>query len=380
MLVYNKGSRPLTASSRLKKLLPPTVISMLLTVLFIAACFLVRSAYTQVFEHGGDAIKKWQVSEKIAGTGDLTLLVRKPGNQNQIHHSARWGVNLPAALFIKIFGSGIQNYFMIPLLLFSMLFVLMANMVKDTLRRPLFFAFLLFLFIEPMFFRASNQLQPFVFGVFYLNLAVWAIIIHIRKGHAYALLLSAFFAFCAYGCKETYIYFYPGILLFLLFKIGFRPACLYAAVLFILFCLETIVFDYLADFEMVLGRIELLYFNHMIRTERLDKYTLGVVFSRAWKIAPLYNQVIAGITAMYFAVVVVQKKYQKLGDVTAIFLSISISYMLMITFVLKSYDPVIYLQPPKVRYLTPLMPFLVYCSMCAIQKMILLPRKPKTFQ
>ena len=138
-----------------------------------------------------------------------------------------------------------------------MLFSILLLYGRNDLEPGLVLPFAVLLFYEPMFFRASSQIQPFVFGVLYLSLALWAISRYISSKWFGYLVLSSFFAFCAYGTKETYLFFFPGLFLLLLIRTDLKVCIQYGFLLLLFLAVETLVFNYLSG-QLVLGRIEYL--------------------------------------------------------------------------------------------------------------------------
>ena len=99
----------------IKKLTTGQLAGFILVVFTLV--FFARSIYSVAPELGGDALRKWQTSITIAETNDLTQLVQDR------HHSARWGINFPLVALIKAGGSSASNYMLIPMLLYSGIFI-----------------------------------------------------------------------------------------------------------------------------------------------------------------------------------------------------------------------------------------------------------------
>jgi hypothetical protein len=346
--------------------------------------FLARSVYTTLPEMH-DSKKKWRTASLILETNDPTLVLSSD------HHSSRWGVIIPTIIALKINGKNLATYYSLTLLFYAVLFAIFILYARKDLELGLLLPFAVLLFYEPMFFRASSQIQPFVFGVLYLTLALWAISRYISSKWFGYLIISSFFAFCAYGTKETYLFFFPGLFLLLLVRINLKACFQYGFLLFMFLILETVVFNYLSG-QLILGRIEfltsgkhlskmteetqLLYqefdlkqWNMLPVSEKVSELLL-----RRWKLLPGSSLVLVIVSWGFTIYLVVKGKLDEISNFSLGIILMLVSYSLFISIIPSSIDPLTPLQPLKEKYLTPLMPFAVFVFALSISYGISLTR------
>ena len=331
-----------------------------LTGVFLAIFVLVffaRSIYTVAPELGGDALRKWQISIAIAETNDLSLLVQDR------HHSARWGINFPLVGIVKAGGDSATNYMLIPMLMYSGIFAMLVLFARHSFTGSALLLLCVLLFYEPMFFRASNNPQPFVFGVFYICISLWALVRFIDNRIFGYLLLSAIFAFLAYGAKETYVFFYPALFLLLLVRTNFKICVIYGAALLFLLFLETLLFNALSP-DFTLGRIEYLaegrHLQSMYKKELFGSYSIRDFLTRRWASLPLYNQIVTTLFTLFFCYLLATRRLFKLDDYVVGVLLLAVSYYAMLTFIPLKLDPLLSVQPLSDKYLTTAMPFVIF--------------------
>ena len=331
-------------------------------VLFFAVMivvFFARSIYTTQPEMH-DARKKWVVANSIAETNDLTELLSID------HHSSRWALILPTALAIKISGKNLITYFGLVLLLYSLVFTMLLSFAQKDINPKLLGVFAVLLFYEPMFFRASTQLQPFVFGLFYLLTALWAMVRYIERRQLLYILLSAVMAFLAYGTKESYLFFVAGLVWLLFWKTNIRATIIYCITLLILFGLETWIFNALSG-NLRFGRIEFLMGGkHQSKMPGRETYGLLGYFTHRWELLTAYNKLVTSFAAGFLIFLVWSKRLESLHPLTLGIILMGISYAVLLTLLPMSLNPLIPLQPQKVKYLTPLMPFIMFIVVLAI--------------
>ena len=219
-------------------------------VLLVFAVFLIRSLFTNMPEIA-DAVKKWDIAVGIASTHDLGLLLARD------HHSARWGIVLPVALLVKVLGANLTAYYSICLAQYAIIFGILYTFARRDIAPGLLLPLAVLLFFEPMFFRATTQIQPFIFGVFYIVVALFLLQKHLETRGMLPLLFAALFCFFAYGAKETYLFFVVGVGILVLWRGSLLSTAIFCATLLGLLLIETIVFNTLSG-DLTFGRIEFL--------------------------------------------------------------------------------------------------------------------------
>ncbi len=355
-------------------------------ILIAISVLFVRSFYT-VEPEMHDARKKWIVASELAETNDPALIV------SWDHHSSRWGVVIPAYLAVKVGGQNLITYLGLVLSLFAVTFSTLIICGKRDAGPGLLYAFGVLLFFEPMFFRASTQLQPFMFGVFYLTVSLWLLCRYLSTANVVLLALSALFAFFAYGAKELYLFFIPGLLLLLFLRSGFKACFYYCVWLFAFLFVEILIFNSLVD-GLTYGRIEFLrsgkhvskmtggtnvasssrflieYYNSLPYPQKGFEFLFG-----RWHRLPLFNQILVFLSTIYVVLLVLKGKITRMGDFSLGIIFLTYSYSILLSVTPLSISPLIPLQPLWEKYLTPVMPFFMYIGflMCwqivTVQKM-----------
>ncbi len=349
--------------------------------------FFARSIYsTQPEMH--DARKKWVVANSIAETNDLSHLLTMD------HHSSRWGIIFPTALAIKVGGKNLITYISLTMALFSLSFALLIKFAQKDIEPGLLLFFGILLFYEPMFFRASTQLQPFVFGVFYMLVSIWALSRFIDSRYFRFLLLSAIFTFFAYGTKESYLFFLPGLFILILIRADFKTCCQYALLLSGFLLIETLAFNALSD-QLTFGRIDYLragkhlakmtadtpvtltefVYQQNYKTLPLIEQFSELVFRR-WRLLPLVNQFIVFTSACFLVYLSFSKNYLKLSNPSLGVILITVSYSFLLSIIPAKIDPLLPLQPLLAKYLIPVMPFYIYIFTLSLNNVIAIARPP----
>ena len=350
----------------------------------ISVLFL-RSFYT-VDPEMHDARKKWIVASELAETNNPQLIV------SWDHHSSRWGVVIPAYLAIKAGGQNLITYLGLVLSLFAITFSLLVISAKKDIDSGLLFALSVLLFFEPMFFRASSQLQPFMFGVFYLTVSLWLLCKYLSTTNFVFLSLSAMFAFFAYGAKELYLFFVPGLLLLLFLRSGFKASVYYCVWLFVFLCIETIIFNSLVA-DLAYGRIEFLrsgkhvskmtggtnvasssrflieYYNSLPYPQKAFEFLFG-----RWYRLPFINQLLVLVSTVYVAFLVIKGKITNMGNFSLGIIFLTYSYSILLSITPLSVSPLIPLQPLWEKYLTPVMPYFMYIAVLMCWQVISVQR------
>ncbi len=335
--------------------------SVTLFFVIVIAIFFARSVYTSHPELGGDAKRKWITSVLLSENNDPGVLL------DDWHHSARWGVVGPVALVNELKGASLFNYYFTPLIFYAFLFAMIMVFAYQSIPISLIGIFAVLLFYEPMFFRASSQLQPYVFGLTYVVSALWLTNKYLSSDKIGFLVLAAVFAFLAYGAKETYIFFYPGVFLFLWIRKGFVVTMTFGFMLLFLLAGETLFFNAISG-ELNFGRIQYLSEGKHV-DEMQEKYTnisYYKLIATRWQKIPDFNQSISVVSGIYALFLIATGRFFKLNNYVLAIYFVTISYSLSLTFVPLSIDPLMPVQPLFGRYLTPIMPLMVFCFIFSV--------------
>jgi hypothetical protein len=168
-----------------------------------------RALWLEQVEIGGDALKVWEFARQIASGGGL------PHEFN--HHTARFGLVVPATLAQLVWGSSAPVYFAAPLAasvaLHGAVYAVtrkISGIVGGTLAVVLLLLF-------PDMVRMSSQILPELFGPTYTCLALLAALFYAeaktRRSQLAWLFATGAFLFLAYGARISFLYYAPGIAL-----------------------------------------------------------------------------------------------------------------------------------------------------------------------
>ena len=313
------------------------------SVLFLSI-WVLRSLYTNPIESGGDAIKKWTY---VANNQHVKELLSN-------HHTMRWAVNLPGIAMHRLVGDRPSSYFAATLTIYSVAFVVIAMCARKLLPAGLMIACLTVLFIEPMMFRASTQFQPIVFGFMYLAAACLMAILWSEKQQLRYAITSVAFVFLAYGAKAPYGYFLPGLLVFFYWQQGKRTPLLACVAFILLFNLETLIFDWVSDRQLVLGRLSALS-----RTHRPGVTFQGSTYADyflMWTRISWLNQLLTLGAIVPFWWCLATRKFKSAPPALILIGLLLTSYHLLNTFLIVDLTTWQTPQPPLVRYLAVTMP------------------------
>lgn len=324
--------------------------------------FLLRSLFTTPIEEGGDAIQSWGAAIWSHESGRLdSLLINQ--------HTARWTIVLPTTGLLRLLGYAPHVYYLLPVSLFVALLLMLLRSMREHLPAPLLVATGALLFAEPMLFRASTQLKPFAFGLFFVVCSGLAAVRFVRTGRRRHLALSALLMFLAYGAKMPYAYFAAGIGAFVWWeRRRLREPLLFGALFTSLVGLETLAFNALGKGTLTWGRFEVITRHHLrvgggIGDTAGD--TLGEFLRRQlapWLDLPWFDALFAlalvglGLAALWRRG---RRSTRPMPPVVTLCLWMLFSYAFLNTFLVARLDPVMTPQPPMVRYLAPLTPFLI---------------------
>lgn len=321
-------------------------------IIILAAVFL-RTLFTSYVELGGDALEHWHLAKAMSADFD-------PGRLAGNHHRLRWATNAWPILYSALFGWGYGVYYILPILFFGLLLVAAAYFVR--LMRPGVFPFALFVLVffgEPMFFRATSNLLPFIFAALYMMLAACFLVRAVRDGGQILLAATAAFFFLAYGAHENSVLFVPGACAFVLWNLGFRRGLLALVTIGAYGCLlvaaETVAFDLVTSRSITFGRLELLGKAFGITAKAAtQRYEVSSILDliRPWFGIPLYTGilVVAGLASGVYLARMERRGVEAPGvSLPAFFV---FSFFFFHAFLLQSVDPVIPFSPPNEKYLT----------------------------
>lgn len=315
--------------------------------------FVVRSIFSGPLEPW-DAFWKWYPSTLIA-KGEFN-----PQNITDIpiQHVIRWGVTLPTALFIRLFGETATTYYLVPLVFSTTLTLIQFYLGKARFAFPILVLFVMMLMVDPMIMRYSTQLHVRMFASLYIMVALLCI----EKNTLPRLAGAAFFVFMAYGAKETNgIIFGPTLLVMIAFRYGFKPAVAFASILTSFLLLETLVLNYLFAYQNIsLGRFEILaQSRYMQSLEEEETTTLAHYIYQSWHRASVFYKIMTAATFVFGLLLLFKKSVRQKTPTIIISCTITtIVFATLTTFPFIKLDPLVPVQPPQFKYFGAMIPFL----------------------
>ena len=345
-------------------------------IVLVLLVFLARSAYTVLPERPDDGRKKWFPAVELSQTGDFGLIL------SEQHHSARWGVVLPVAAINAVGGPSLFKFYFAPLLLFALLYAMLVAAAWKTWDARMLVVLAVVLFYEPYFHRASTQLMSYVFGACFLVAALWALVAWLEREKAVYLVVAAVLAFLAYGAKETYVFFFPGLFFLLWMRRGLASGLALAGLILVLLGIETLAFNALSD-DLTLGRVQFLaegfHANKfLLGTEdqldletRYDDTYYQMVTGRWIQMHPLVR-LMAGLFFLGALFMALSRRFRSMDNMALGIILAGLSYTIIMCAVPFRISPLVPLQPVESKYLIVAMPFVTWGAVYAGNQLLTL--------
>ncbi len=327
----------------------------LLTFIVFLSYLVFHAWASHPIDIGGDAVGRWwRLSNANENGGFFRLLSGDPPG----HHELRWAINFPAYLVVKLWDSQASNYYVASLIAFSAAVAIFWLVAHELCGLALACVFLFVFGVNDKVIFYAIQLLPTPFGLFYLSLTTLFLVRYAQTKTLLNLLLCSLFMFFAYGAKETNIFFFPGVFIWLFFYKGMRAVLLVACLLLGLLLIETIVVNTFAGGELQFGRLEaLLSGRHvavMKNAELHSNYVLMDVFKRWDGLSDIQTLTYQSFFLLCAAGLLFRKHIR---SEEALVLLLGGSFAFFTTFFVVSLNPVRLGQPFGYRYLLVLVPF-----------------------
>jgi hypothetical protein len=330
----------------------------ILTAVAVLAIFLLRTLNTTHLELY-DAFQKWVYANMITH-GYFKI----PKYSESTQHYMRWGVNLPTAFGIWLFGFSLRLYFAVPILTFSIFFVLFLRRSLKEMALPLVLLMGVLIYVDPTMVRISTQLHTRIFGTLYILLCILCLEL---RNQRLGTCLAAIFLVCAYGAKETYgLFFGPAIGLYILFHRPRQQVILFGSIIIILLGIETLIINELVR-KTSWGKPEvLLEGNHskiMVNAKKHKHITLEEMIINPWTKYSTPHQFFAPLAFFYsLACISISHWRQRLSTFQLLIHGCLVSYFLGSIFSFMKLDPYVPLQPPRTTYYAPVFPFIYFSN------------------
>jgi hypothetical protein len=329
--------------------------NVLIFVICVLIVFLFRSLWTYPTDHF-DSLQKHLYALEILKTGDWSLLLRD-------HHTLRWAAMFPQIGLTWLLGARFEILYILPLLMFSLYVVLMVFSLRNILNTSQLLLLGTILLTEIMGFHVSNHYSIVGLGIFFAFAGTLTLV---RQGthQNLSVIFSAIFFFIAYGAHVTYLGFAGGGFLWLL-MCRRKPSQLviFCATILLLMLMETLIFNYLSDWQLTLGRVEALaHGKHVVRSQGNSAVSTGQLLSR-WLLLPKPDFVLCLLFFLAGPWLILQKRRaHKVPDLIVCTYLVGLCFAVSLTFSIVSIDPIRPIIPLKIRYLIPFLPFAALMS------------------
>ena len=322
--------------------------------LLIFAAIVLRTLFTAPVEQGGDALQKWELVGRLLDGETISIFLEN-------HHTARWAINLPTLAFASGLGFNWTSYYIAPMFFFLALLLLAAFFLKrNGFGIFTYTIFIVILFADPMYMRATSQLVTFVFVAPFVMAHAIFLQNSIKNPSKMQYFLAALFMFLAYGAKETALFYVPASCAYVIWAIGWRRGLrtlLWIGAFGVAFVvIETTVISILAGEVVPTGRLALLD-EHFDRMDAQFNDPKLPVFLYGWRNLPLYTAVLFGLAALCGSYLIYLSIRAGRPDPLLIPVFFFVSFALVQTFAIKSIDPLVPALPGKPKYLADLVPW-----------------------
>lgn len=317
---------------------------------------LLRVLTAQMVTTGGlDDLDTWITAKNILYGNSFELF----------HRSIRFGAIIPVMLTQLVFGTSAWVYYVAPAIVSLLTATFMYFLGLSIKGRTFAFFSTLLLMVFPELLVDGSNPRISGFSVLYVVLSLYFLMQFLKQKpsanqkffqHYKYLIALSFSMFLIYFTKVTELYFLPGFLLAIWWKEKkLKHVIVFAGFLFGLYCLETLFYALFTNYP--LGQLQIILGSHM-QSETLiplasfwhlfKRYTTGMEFY--WTLSLL----IYFSTSLFILI----KKWQDLKIRSVII--ISYFFMFFMTFAVKSLNPVIPINTFRTRYLSVMVPFIMF--------------------
>jgi hypothetical protein len=305
---------------------------------------------------GGDAATKWQFVREWFFKHDFA-------HAEWNHHMTRFGVLVPAYLSQVLLGHGIRAYYAAPLAACVIQVVFVYACGKRLSGRLAGVLGALLLIYTSLMATAGSQLLPDLFTGSYGIVMTYLYLRYADaqgKARSAWLVGSALCAFVGYLAKETMVFFYPGMALAIWlaarehggpFKAKLKPLLVFFGLLLVGLALETLAYRVFTSYH---SRASIVVASHIGNGDES-----GRADTTFWKLFDRYLHIDKGwVLAFYvflpcwLGLLGFAKNYRVRG-----LLSVVASFFFLLTFLVRSLNPMLLWQRFMSRYLDPTAPF-----------------------
>ncbi|MEX2445111.1 MAG: glycosyltransferase family 39 protein [Alkalispirochaeta sp.] len=310
----------------------------------IIASVLFRLLMLQSINEGPDEVDYWFAATRLFS--DLPY-------PEIMHRTIRWPIIVPTAVAQLVTGIHPAMYYVIPLILSPIQAVLIYCLIRRHAGRTPAVIGVVLLLAFPYLIRSNSQIRPEPFVLVFLP-AMWlAFDRYLHTGRRRALAYAATWLFIAYLTKITSIYFLPGMLFVIVWahrhdlRRAATDALFFGGILLVGYIVEHSLYALPAD--QSLGRLGIIMGTHVPGTVREDALaSFWELFNRyrfEFLPVPWHLLLLGGLSA----IVVEWKRYPWMRAFVPPFLG----FIVLMTFLVSSTDPLVPVEPFNNRYFIP---------------------------
>jgi Dolichyl-phosphate-mannose-protein mannosyltransferase len=314
-----------------------------IVVSLLALCVLVRVLWLTPVDVFTDAGVKWHFARQLAYGNDFPVWN---------HHMARLGINLPVFLLQRVLGTYPTVYYVAPVAAFTLQILFIYWVARRLSGRAAgVIAGLLLIFNTGMI-RSGSQLLPDGFGGTVAVIIAYCLIrFEEEEGRKrlYWLIGSGVACFYAYWVKESNVLLWPGVVISVwLSKRSFREAFLVVGVMLSFVAIETACFRLFTPYAHRLAIVQDVedWYPPITFMRLFDRFTK---LELAWQL--LFWM---WIPSMLW---VAGSKDKRVRPVVLL----GLSFMFLLTFMVRSINPIVQWTAFKSRYIAVAAPFFVIC-------------------
>ena len=320
----------------------------LLIVSALLALFVLVHRFVEIVEFGGDAVAKWHFVRQWWFDNDFSTAKLD-------HHTGRLGVNAPAWLAQALFGRDWRVYYVAPFVVTALQIPLSYAVAKRMVNRLAgIIAALVITYLETVH-RSVSQLLPDGFAATYAIAATYALLrlteAAERKQRAWLVSLSVI-AFGGYLAKETFVFFYPGLVVALwLWRRNWRDVAWFLGMLLLGLLLETACY---AIFTKYSSRYAAISGTHGTAGGEWTVVTFWGLFGRFTELSQSWKYLLSASLASAVWLLAWKRRNQAVGRAVAL---IGWSQVFFLVFTVRSVNPIQLWQDFRERYFDPFTPF-----------------------
>ncbi|MDA3899498.1 MAG: glycosyltransferase family 39 protein [Spirochaetes bacterium] len=319
--------------------------------LYLLAAFLFRLFFVQIFSTNGDPVQYVRFSR---------ILQYFPQDFFCHHHSVRFPVIFAVTIFRNLFMDNPYHYVALMLIVNMLQFYFLFKLTKTLYNERIAYFTTTIFILFPIFYwpnySYNMQIYPGPFEILFILTSVYYSLQALNKNKLYLIIISAILMFFAWQTKITTIFFLPAMIFILIKKPKFF--FLFFGLLGSLFILETMIFNITT--EHFFGKISVILLSHLSdANESLSVLQSPLhIFARyGSKLKLPYKFLIYPFFIMSF---IALYNIKKTGNSTKlVLLVITYSYLIPLTFAVKSVSPLQLALPFNNRYLNVVIPFVI---------------------